>query len=275
MGPLIPLFGLRVMFPLGFKARVGSLICTWWRCTCYTSGATPADLLVFSMAAQGGQPYLHLVEVYVLHLWCNTCWPFDVQHGSSGWAALFALGGDVHVTSLVLTPADLLVFSMAAQGGQPYLHLVEVYVLHLWCNTCWPFDVQHGISGWAALFALYGDLHVTPLVLTPADIWVVSMAAKSGQPYLVSTYIVCERLSVMHQPARLPENFHRTPLFWNFSQNTPRPKLNFFPEFKSGLTQNTPPKMKKNRSELTQNTLLQETDLSLPRTPPSNPKMKN
>ena len=63
---------------------------------------------------------------------------------------------------------------------------------------------------------------------------------------LVST---CERLSVMHQPARLPENFdqispkhpcsgilHRTPLPpWKWKT------LTFFAEFTSELTVNTPP----------------------------------
>ena len=39
------------------KARAGSFICTWWKCICYTflrftSGATPADVLVTSMAAK-------------------------------------------------------------------------------------------------------------------------------------------------------------------------------------------------------------------------------
>ena len=45
-----PCSGLLVMSPMGYKARVGSLICTQGRCTCYispwfTSGAIPADLL--------------------------------------------------------------------------------------------------------------------------------------------------------------------------------------------------------------------------------------
>ena len=42
------------MSPLGFKARVGSLIRTWQRHVFYrfTSGVTPADLLVASMAAK-------------------------------------------------------------------------------------------------------------------------------------------------------------------------------------------------------------------------------
>ena len=84
---------------------------------------------------------------------------------------------------------------------------------------------------------------------------------------LVSTYVVCERLSVMHQPARLPENvdqisakhpcsgiLHRTPpppsqkskivprvLVQPYPEH-PHPKwktLTFFPEFRSELTQNT------------------------------------
>ena len=38
---------------------------------------------------------------------------------------------------------------------------------------------------------------------------------------LVSTDVVCERLSVMHQPARLPENFDQ------ILQNTPPPILEF------------------------------------------------
>ena len=41
---------LLVMSPLGFKARVGGLVPTWWRCTCIhslrsTSGVTPTDLM--------------------------------------------------------------------------------------------------------------------------------------------------------------------------------------------------------------------------------------
>ena len=58
MGPLIPCFGLLVMFPLGFKARVGSAlfatgggICVKHSLGC-TSGATPADLLSASMVAE-------------------------------------------------------------------------------------------------------------------------------------------------------------------------------------------------------------------------------
>ena len=51
-------FELLVMSPLGFKARVDSLICAWLRCVCATCslrfifGVTPADLLVDSMAAE-------------------------------------------------------------------------------------------------------------------------------------------------------------------------------------------------------------------------------
>ena len=53
VGPLIPLFGLLVMSALGFKARVDSLAC-FLACVLFlrfTSGATPADLLTASMAA--------------------------------------------------------------------------------------------------------------------------------------------------------------------------------------------------------------------------------
>ena len=48
-------FGLLVMSLLGFKARVGSLICTWWRPMCYM-----------------------LSDIY---LWCDTCWPLGDQYG--------------------------------------------------------------------------------------------------------------------------------------------------------------------------------------------------
>ena len=48
-GHLYPCFGLLVMSPLGFKARVGSLIHTWQRCT-----------------------WCRLPEI---HLWCNICQP--------------------------------------------------------------------------------------------------------------------------------------------------------------------------------------------------------
>ena len=45
---------------------------------------------------------------------------------------------------------------------------------------------------------------------------------------LVSTYVVCERLSVMHQPARLPENFDQIspkhPCSGISFQNSPPPE---------------------------------------------------
>ena len=47
-----PCFGLLVMSPIGYKARVGSLIRAWQRCMRFTSGVTPADLLLASMAAK-------------------------------------------------------------------------------------------------------------------------------------------------------------------------------------------------------------------------------
>ena len=49
---------------LGFKARVGSLICTWQRPTFpqITSGVTPADLLTASIAA-GGFPHMRVSAV--------------------------------------------------------------------------------------------------------------------------------------------------------------------------------------------------------------------
>ena len=55
-GHWYPCFELLVMSPLGFKARVGSLIQAWWRRTSYT-----------------------FPEIY---LWCDTCWPLGGQHGS-------------------------------------------------------------------------------------------------------------------------------------------------------------------------------------------------
>ena len=54
VGPLIPLFS--IMSSLGFKTRVGSFICTWWRHTCYM-----------------------FLEI---HLWCDTCQPLRGQYGS-------------------------------------------------------------------------------------------------------------------------------------------------------------------------------------------------
>ena len=53
-----PCFGLLVTSPLGFKTRVGNLVCAWWRC--YT-----------------------LPEI---HLWCKICWFLSGLHGS--WAAI-------------------------------------------------------------------------------------------------------------------------------------------------------------------------------------------
>ena len=48
-------FWLLVTSPLGFKARLDSLICSWWRCT-------------WCMSPE-------------IHLWCDTCQPLDTQHG--------------------------------------------------------------------------------------------------------------------------------------------------------------------------------------------------
>ena len=56
-----PCFGLLVMSPLGFKATVGSLICTWWKCMCN--------------------------RFHEIHFWCDTCQPLGGQHDS--WADLF------------------------------------------------------------------------------------------------------------------------------------------------------------------------------------------
>ena len=56
LGPLIPLFGLLVTSPLGFKARVGSLIQTLQRCMWYT-----------------------FPEIY---LWCDTSASVYGQHSS-------------------------------------------------------------------------------------------------------------------------------------------------------------------------------------------------
>ena len=63
---------------------------------------------------------------------------------------------------------------------------------------------------------------------------------------LVSTYVVCERLSVMHRQARFPEIFDQIvhPCSGIRFQNTPSQNfktLIFFPESKSDLFHNTPP----------------------------------
>ena len=47
-----PWFGLLVISPLGFKARVCSLIHAWWRCTCYTSLDIHIWCITTSMAAK-------------------------------------------------------------------------------------------------------------------------------------------------------------------------------------------------------------------------------
>ena len=60
-GRWYPCFGLLVTSPLGFKARVGSLIHTWQRHMCYMF------------------PEIHLL--------CDTCQYLGGQHGS--WAVLF------------------------------------------------------------------------------------------------------------------------------------------------------------------------------------------
>ena len=51
--------------------------------------------------------------------------------------------------------------------------------------------------------------------------------------HLVSTYVVCERPSVMHLPARLPENFDQIspehPCSGIWHRTPPPPKIKFFP----------------------------------------------
>ena len=47
-----PCYGLLVTYSVRFKARVGSLILTWFKCMCYTFPA--------------------------IHLRCDTCWPSDL-----------------------------------------------------------------------------------------------------------------------------------------------------------------------------------------------------
>ena len=68
--------------------------------------------------------------------------------------------------------------------------------------------------------------------------------------FLVSTYVVCERLSVMHQPARLPENFDQIlqitppPPFWNsVPEDCPPPKIKIVPrvQVQPYLEHPTPP----------------------------------
>ena len=71
--------GLLVTSPLGFKARVGSLIHTWQRCMCY----------IFSK----------------IHLWCNTCQPLGGLHGS--WANLFHVPASRHWWGLKTGPIAL------------------------------------------------------------------------------------------------------------------------------------------------------------------------
>ena len=71
-----PSFGLLVMSPLGFKARVGSFIHTWQRCMCYVCPE--------------------------IHLCCDTCQPLGSQHGSR--ADLFHVPDSRHCWSLKLGP---------------------------------------------------------------------------------------------------------------------------------------------------------------------------
>ena len=56
-GHWCPCYGpLVVTSPMSFKARVGSLIGAWWRCTCYMFPE--------------------------IHPWCDTCQPFGSQYNS-------------------------------------------------------------------------------------------------------------------------------------------------------------------------------------------------
>ena len=75
-GNWYPCFGILMMSPLCFKARVGSLICVYWRHTWYT-----------------------FPEIY---LWCNTCWSLGGQHCSQ--AILFHIPVSKHWWGLKLGP---------------------------------------------------------------------------------------------------------------------------------------------------------------------------
>ena len=60
-----PVFGLLVTSPLGFKARVGSLICTRLRHMCYMFPE--------------------------IHLWCDTCPPLGSQHGTQAVSSTYLM----------------------------------------------------------------------------------------------------------------------------------------------------------------------------------------
>ena len=65
-GHWYPCFGLLVISPLGFKARVGNLIRAWWRRMHYTFPE--------------------------IHLWCDTCWPLGSQHGNRAISSTYLQG---------------------------------------------------------------------------------------------------------------------------------------------------------------------------------------
>ena len=62
--PLIPCFGLLVTSPLGFKARVGSLVYARQRHMRFICCTIPADLLTASIEAGRYSPHAHFTQLY-------------------------------------------------------------------------------------------------------------------------------------------------------------------------------------------------------------------
>ena len=85
-GHWYPCFGLLVTSPLGFKARVGSLIRTWWRHTCYMFPE--------------------------IHIYSDTCWPLGSQHGSRAVSStyLWGIGSFLRFRLIKTPPSQYLTF---------------------------------------------------------------------------------------------------------------------------------------------------------------------
>ena len=208
--------------------------------------------------------------------------PWTYPSAGGGWEPTPYCGQTRHLWKQYLTA------TLFAGGNQPFC-LPQVTTGHLTilmhCNwsqfncayneACLLFSMTTWLSArtsvqdyahgrWDSTHFMRGD---------EPPIWLFTLwriEAKMSDCLLVSTYVVCERLSVMHQPARLPEFFDQilqnTPVL-EFGSRTPPPKkLKLFPEFKCELTQNTPPM--KNSNFLS----FLSSNLSLPRTTP--PKEK-
>ena len=115
------------MSPLGFKARMGSPIRTWWKCTCYTFPE--------------------------IHLWCDICWPLGGQHGSRAvsFTYLRAIGG-TRSRELSCRRSQCEIRQTLYRLSYPGSARGKLIVLIVICHVVWTLEINSHGKAVAAIF---------------------------------------------------------------------------------------------------------------------------